>query len=33
MEDGTVTRTLKPRRPVIMAKYAAEVAQVEAKLR
>jgi long-chain acyl-CoA synthetase len=32
-EDGTLTRTMKPRRAEIMSSYAAEVAQLEAKLR
>jgi long-chain acyl-CoA synthetase len=32
-EDGTLTRTLKPRRPIIMQKYAKEVAELTAKLR
>jgi hypothetical protein len=33
VEDGTLTRTMKPRRPAIMQKYAEEVARLEAKLR
>ncbi len=33
VEDGTLTRTMKPRRPAIFAKYSAEVAQLQAALR
>ena len=33
VEDGTLTRTMKPRRAAIMQKYAQEVAKLEAKLR
>ncbi len=32
-EDGTLTRTFKPRRPAIFAKYAREVEEVLGKLR
>lgn len=32
-EDGTLTRTMKPRRPAIFAKYGAEVARLVRKLR
>jgi long-chain acyl-CoA synthetase len=33
VEDGTLTRTMKPRRAAIIAKYADDVAKLEAKLR
>lgn len=33
VDDGTLTRTMKPRRQAIMAKHAAEVASLEAHLR
>jgi long-chain acyl-CoA synthetase len=33
VEAGTLTRTFKPRRPAIYAKYAREVADVLSKLR
>lgn len=33
VDDGTLTRTMKPRRPAIMHKYAAQVARLEAQLR
>ncbi len=33
VEGGTLTRTFKPRRPAIHAKYAREVADVLSKLR
>ena len=33
VEDGTLTRTMKPRRPQIMAKYAQEVQELEMELR
>lgn len=32
-EDGTLTRTFKPRRPAIFAKHAKEVEELLAKLR
>lgn len=32
-EDGTLTRTMKPRREAIMAKYGAEVDRLQARLR
>ena len=33
IEDGTLTRTMKPRKQAIFAKYAEQVAQVECQLR
>jgi hypothetical protein len=33
IEDGTLTRTMKPRRAAVMAKYKKQVAELEAKLR
>ena len=33
VDDGTLTRTMKPRRAAIMSKYAAEVARLERRLR
>lgn len=33
VDDGTLTRTMKPRRPAIMAKYAKQVAALEKHLR
>lgn len=33
VDDGTLTRTMKPRRAAIMQKYAAQVAALEAHLR
>lgn len=33
VEDGTLTRTMKPRRPAIFAKYSTEIAQLQAALR
>jgi long-chain acyl-CoA synthetase len=33
VEDGTLTKTMKPRRAVIHQVYAAEVAELEKKLR
>lgn len=33
VEDGTLTRTMKIRRPAIMAKYALEIAALEQHLR
>lgn len=33
VEDGTLTRTMKPRRPAIAEKYAAEIEELEARLR
>ncbi len=32
-DDGTLTRTMKPRRAAILAKYEQEVARLTAKLR
>ena len=33
VEDGTLTRTMKPRKPAILAKYSEQVVQVESQLR
>ena len=33
VEAGTLTRTMKPKRPAICAKYAAEISQLQAALR
>lgn len=33
VDDGTLTRTMKPRRPAIMQKYAKQVAELEKRLR
>lgn len=33
VDDGTLTRTMKPRRPAIFQKYAAEVSELMQKLR
>ena len=33
VDNGTLTRTMKPKRPAIFAKYAAEVSQLQAALR
>lgn len=33
VDDGTLTRTMKPRRAAIMSKYAEEVALLERRLR
>lgn len=33
VDDGTLTRTMKPKRPAIFSKYATEIAQLQAALR
>jgi hypothetical protein len=33
VDDGTLTRTMKPRRAAIMSKYAEEVARLQRRLR
>lgn len=33
VDDGTLTRTMKPRRPEILKKYAPEVARLSSRLR
>ena len=33
VDSGTLTRTMKPKRPAIFEKYAAEIAQLQAALR
>jgi long-chain acyl-CoA synthetase len=33
VEDGTLTRTMKPRRAAVAERFAQEIAQLEAKLR